>query len=78
MIDLYSGGSSLMYTPCALAIESEDPATYRKQRAALRAFGAPFTYVQGRAQQGQGGDQTLGASAGRYGAVRPGHRVGRQ
>jgi predicted deacylase len=76
LIDLHSGGSSLMYTPCALASEAEDPATFRKQLAALRAFGAPFTYIQGRAQQGQGGDQTLGACASRYGLVALGTELG--
>lgn len=68
VMDLHSGGSSLMYTPCALAKHAPTPELYAQQVAALRAFGAPFTYVQGNAQ-GQGGDQTLGSGAQRRGIV---------
>jgi predicted deacylase len=66
--DLHSGGSSLMYTPCALIKESADAAIFAKQQAALHAFGAPLAYIQGGAQ-GQGGDQTLGAIADSLGAI---------
>jgi predicted deacylase len=75
VIDLHSGGSSLNYIPTALARQSADPALYRKQLAALRAFGAPFTYIQGGAQ-GQGGDQTLGSGADRRGAIALGTELG--
>ncbi|PZW50855.1 hypothetical protein C8P66_10168 [Humitalea rosea] len=75
VIDLHSGGSSLMYVPCALARQSDDPALYQKQLAALRAFGAPFTYIQGGAQ-GQGGDQTLGSGAARRGKIALGTELG--
>lgn len=75
VIDLHSGGSSLMYVPCALARQSADPAVYARQLAALRAFGAPFTYIQGGAQ-GQGGDQTLGSGADRRGITSLGTELG--
>ena len=60
--DLHSGGSSLMYTPCALASQHSDPAALARTVAAVRAFGAPCAYLQGRAE-GQGGVRTLGAQA---------------
>ncbi|MES2714056.1 MAG: succinylglutamate desuccinylase/aspartoacylase family protein [Pseudomonadota bacterium] len=75
VIDLHSGGSSLNYIPCALARQSSDPVLYRKQLAALRAFGAPYTYIQGGAQ-GQGGDQTLGSGADRRGSIALGTELG--
>ena len=75
VIDLHSGGSSLNYIPCALAKQSADPALYQKQLAALRAFGAPYTYISGSAQ-GQGGDQTLGSGADRRGSISLGTELG--
>lgn len=75
VIDLHSGGSSLNYIPTALAKASADPALYQKQLAALRAFGAPYTYIQGGAQ-GQGGDQTLGSGADRRGRISLGTELG--
>jgi predicted deacylase len=75
VIDLHSGGSSLNYIPTALAKQSNDPVLYQKQLAALRAFGAPYTYIQGGAQ-GQGGDQTLGAGADRRGSIALGTELG--
>ena len=75
VIDLHSGGSSLNYIPTALAKQSQDPALFQKQLAALRAFGAPYTYIQGGAQ-GQGGDQTLGSGADRRGKVSLGTELG--
>lgn len=75
VIDLHSGGSSLNYIPCALAKQSADPALYQKQLAALRAFGAPYTYISGNAQ-GQGADQTLGSGADRRGSIALGTELG--
>jgi predicted deacylase len=75
VIDLHSGGSSLDYLPTALAKQSADPALYRRQLAALRAFGAPYAYIQGGAQ-GQGGDQTLGSGADRRGRIALGTELG--
>jgi predicted deacylase len=62
VIDLHSGGSSLMYLPCTLATEHDDPARLAAHVDAIRAFGAPHAYLQGRAE-GQGGVRTLGAMA---------------
>ena len=68
VVDLHSGGSSLMYLPCTLATEHEDPARLAAHVAAIRAFGAPYAYLQGRAE-GQGGVRTLGAVAEARGIV---------
>lgn len=73
--DLHSGGSSLMYTPCALIKQSADAALFERQQAALHAFSAPLAYIQGGAQ-GQGGDQTLGAVAERLGRISMGTELG--
>ena len=73
--DLHSGGSSLMYTPCALIKQSGDPAVFERQKAALHTFGAPLAYIQGGAQ-GQGGDQTLGSVAEGMGKVAMGTELG--
>ena len=62
VLDLHSGGSSLMYLPCSLATEHPDDARLAAHVAALRAFGLPHAYLQGRAE-GQGGVRTLGATA---------------
>lgn len=66
VLDLHSGGSSLMYVPCALATEHEDAERLAAHVALIRAFGAPYAYLQGRAE-GQGGVRTLGAVAERLG-----------
>ncbi len=60
--DFHSGGSSLLYTPCAVASRHDDPQRYEATRAALAAFGAPVSYLERRAA-GQGGAKTLGAVA---------------
>lgn len=73
--DLHSGGSSLLYAPCALTNRAADDTLYGKQLAALKAFGAPLAYVQGRAQ-GQGGNQTLGGVAERLGIPSLGSELG--
>ena len=62
VLDLHSGGSSLMYMPCTLATHHEDPARLAAHVDVIRAFGAPHAYLQGRAE-GQGGVRTLGAVA---------------
>jgi len=73
--DLHSGGSSLLYTPCSLTGRVANEALYERQLAALRAFGAPIGYVQGRAQ-GQGGNQTLGGVAEQLGIPSLGTELG--
>lgn len=66
--DLHSGGSSLAYTPCAIASHHDDADRYAATRAALDAFGAPVSYLERRAA-GQGGARTLGAVADELGIL---------
>ncbi len=73
--DLHSGGSSLMYAPCALATQFADAARTAKLREALIAFGAPLAYLAAPAQ-GQGADQTLGGAAARQGVLALGTELG--
>jgi predicted deacylase len=73
--DLHSGGSSLMYAPCALMTRFEDAARTAKLRQALEAFGAPLAYIAQPAQ-GQGADQTLGGVAARQGVMALGTELG--
>lgn len=64
--DLHSGGSSLMYMPCALMKESADEARNAAQRAMLEAFGAPLNYIT-KGGSGTGQDNTLSGGAERLG-----------
>jgi predicted deacylase len=73
--DLHSGGSSLMYAPCALMTKFDDAARMAKLREALVAFGAPLAYMAQPAQ-GQGADQTLGGVAARQGVLALGTELG--
>jgi predicted deacylase len=45
VIDIHSGGSSLMYTPSALARRVPDEALFARSLALLKAFGAPLSYL---------------------------------
>jgi predicted deacylase len=45
VIDLHSGGSSLMYVPSALARRGKDEAVFARSLAMLKAFGAPVSYI---------------------------------
>jgi predicted deacylase len=73
--DLHSGGSSLMYVPCALMTRFADEARTAKLREALLAFGAPLAYMAA-AAQGQGADQTLGGAASRQDVLALGTELG--
>jgi predicted deacylase len=73
--DLHSGGSSLMYAPCALMTKFADAARTAALREALVAFGAPLAYMAEPAQ-GQGADQTLGGVAARAGVRALGTELG--
>jgi len=73
--DLHSGGSSLMYAPCALMTRFADAARTAKLKEALLAFGAPLAYMAQPAQ-GQGADQTLGGVAARQGVLALGTELG--
>ena len=64
--DLHSGGSSLMYVPCALMKETGDEKRNAAQRAMLQAFGAPINYIT-RGGSGTGQDNTLTGGAERLG-----------
>ena len=73
--DLHSGGSSLMYAPCALMTDYPDDPRTPAVRAALDAFAAPLAYVATPAQ-GQGADQTLAGAAARQGVLALGTELG--
>jgi predicted deacylase len=67
VIDLHSGGSSLVYLPCALARDSGPKQRIEDTFAMLEAFGAPLAYItDGR---NGGADRTLHAAADRCGAI---------
>jgi predicted deacylase len=67
VIDLHSGGSSLVYMPCALARDSGSKQRIQNTFAMLEAFGAPLAYItDGR---NGGADRTLHAAADRCGAI---------
>ena len=69
VLDLHSGGSSLMYVPSANCQRQSDPARMKRSLELLHAFGAPVTYITDAAQ---GGDQTLTAAARRAGPIHMG------
>ncbi len=73
--DLHSGGSSLMYVPCALIKRVSDPARHAQQVALLRAFGSPLAYVSG-GGNGTGTDSTLMGGAERAGKLAVGTELG--
>ena len=66
VLDLHSGGSSLMYVPSANCQRSADPERMVRSLALIEAFAAPLSYVTDAAQ---GGDQTLTAAARRQGVL---------
>jgi predicted deacylase len=73
--DLHSGGSSLMYAPCALMTRLADTERSEASLRALLAFAAPLAYIAA-AAQGQGGDQTLAGAAERAGIIALGTELG--
>jgi predicted deacylase len=73
--DLHSGGSSLMYVPCALMKRSSDAARDAKQRAMLEAFASPLAYITG-GGSGTGQDNTLSGGAERLGIPALGTELG--
>lgn len=75
LIDLHSGGSSLMYIPAALVRHSNDPQYQAESIAMLEAFGAPISYLTGMGQ-GQGADRTASAGAARKGVRHFGTELG--
>lgn len=76
VVDLHSGGSSLMYVPSALMMQDDaNPARQAAMMAALRAFAAPVSYV-GHAQPGQGAVRTTSGAALRAGVPCLGSELG--
>ena len=73
VLDLHSGGSSLMYIPSGLVRRHDDPAKMTKAIDLLKAFGAPVSYVT---DAPQGGDRTLTAAAARQGVLHLGSELG--
>lgn len=74
--DLHSGGSSLMYVPSALMMQDDDdPVRQAKLLAALRAFGAPVSYI-GHASPGQGAVRTTSGAGLRAGKLVLGSELG--
>ncbi len=73
--DLHSGGSSLMYVPCALIKRADDAAHFKKLQDALQAFGAPLAYITG-GGHGTGEDHTLSGGAARRGVPAVGTELG--
>jgi predicted deacylase len=64
--DLHSGGSSLVYQPCTLAVRPDDPADLPGLLAMMRAFGAPLGFIT-LGGNGTGSDQSLSGAAARRG-----------
>jgi predicted deacylase len=73
VLDMHSGGSSLMYVPSALARRYDDPAKTKRSIELLRAFGAPVGYLT---DSPQGEDRTLTAGAERAGVAHLGTELG--
>ena len=74
VLDLHSGGSSLMYLPTAILGGAKVTAAARKEELDLvRVFGAPYTFVF---PDGQGHNGTTSASAGRHGVISIGTEMG--
>ena len=45
MLDLHSGGSSLMYLPSAIFGRSDDETVFEQKVGMMRAFGAPYAFL---------------------------------
>ena len=73
--DLHSGGSSLMYVPCALIKKSADPKRHAQHLALLKAFGSPLAYMSG-GGNGTGTDSTLMGGVERAGKLSVGTELG--
>ena len=75
VVDLHSGGSSLMYVPCALIKRTPDAKRHAQQLALLTAFGAPLAYMSG-GGNGTGTDSTLMGGVERAGRLAVGTELG--
>ncbi|MES0132882.1 succinylglutamate desuccinylase/aspartoacylase family protein [Mesorhizobium sp. M0029] len=61
IVDLHSGGRSLLYTPCSLIRPGKTPEQHAKQVELLKVLGAPIGYLTD--GTGMGGNTTLPAAA---------------
>jgi hypothetical protein len=73
VVDLHSGGSSLMYIPSGLVRRHADAAKMAQAVELLEAFGAPISYIT---DAPQGEDRTLTAAAMRQGVMHVGSELG--
>ncbi len=73
VLDLHSGGSSLMYLPSALSRRHADPARMSHALELLQTFGAPISYIT---DAPPGDDLALPAAAVRQGVMHLGTELG--
>ncbi len=73
VLDLHSGGSSLMYAPSALIRRGDDAEHFARSLALLKAFGAPLSYI---VRPGTNGGRTLSDTAYRRGVLHLGTELG--
>ena len=73
VLDLHSGGSSLMYLPSALSRRHADPAKMALALELLQAFGAPISYIT---DAPPGDDLALPAAAARQSVMHLGSELG--
>jgi uncharacterized protein len=75
IVDLHSGGSSLMYVPSALTRRPQGAAEIATTLRYLRAFAAPISYLP-TASQGTGDERTLNGYAASLGKLAIGTELG--
>jgi len=75
VVDLHSGGSSLMYVPSALCRLPDDQEAAGRALRYLKAFGAPIAYLPS-ASQGTGDDRTFNGTVARSGKIAIGTELG--
>jgi uncharacterized protein len=73
VIDIHSGGNSLLYLPGPTITLDPDPTTQTKMLEVLRAFGAPISYIF---DESGGGDAALIGACRRAGIHRLGSEMG--
>jgi predicted deacylase len=73
VVDLHSGGSSLMYVPSVQLPGFRRDSDMTRQLAALKAFDSPLAYI---VEANQGGDRTLSGGAMRQGVLSLGTELG--
>jgi predicted deacylase len=75
IVDLHSGGSSLMYVPSVLCRRPEGGPEAEKALRYLRAFGSPIAYLP-TASQGTGDERTFNGMVARLGKIAIGSELG--